>query len=167
MHIYFISTLNCKIFLGVGILDGIRRPPIPPYETTFKKFALVPSWATLVSVGWVEPTPGIVGFRCTQPNLHVAGAVSKYETQQRPGSKPCPRGFFLDQTGRHGQRLYSCETSPKGCHCSWEWLSHAQKITDSRLLSFFSDQAGRSCSEAMSHLQSNYRPKPYLLSIVR
>ena len=70
------------------------------YETTFQNFALVPSWVTSDFVGWVEPSPNFVGFRCTQPNLRVAGAISICETQQRPISKPCPRNFFLDQTGR-------------------------------------------------------------------
>ena len=28
-------------------------------------------------VGWVEPTPGFVGFRYTQPNLHFAGVIAK------------------------------------------------------------------------------------------
>ena len=70
------------------------------YETTFQKLALVLSWATLHFVGWVEPTPDIVGFRCTQPNLHFAGGIAKCETQQRPISKPSPRSFFLGQTGR-------------------------------------------------------------------
>jgi len=45
---------------------------------------LVLSWATLHFVGWVEPTPGFVGFRCTQPNLHFAGVIVKCETQQGP-----------------------------------------------------------------------------------
>ena len=31
----------------------------------------------------LEPTPGFVGFRCTQPNLHVADVIAKCETQQR------------------------------------------------------------------------------------
>jgi hypothetical protein len=75
------------------------------YETTFQKLALVLSWATLHIVGWVEPTPDFVGFRCTQPNLHFGGGIVKCETQQRPISKPSPRSFFFDQTGRFfGQR---------------------------------------------------------------
>jgi hypothetical protein len=45
---------------------------------------LVLSWATLHFVGWVEPTSGFVGFRCTQPNLNFAGVIAKCETQQRP-----------------------------------------------------------------------------------
>ena len=64
-------------------------------------------------VGWVEPTPGFVGFRCTQPNLHVAGAIAKYETQQWPISKLSPRSFYSHQTGARGQRRRSCETTPK------------------------------------------------------
>ena len=38
-------------------------------------------------VGWVEPTPGFVGFRCTQPNLHFAGDIAKCETQQIDSNK--------------------------------------------------------------------------------
>jgi hypothetical protein len=66
----------------------------------FKKLELVLSWATLHFVGWVEPTPGFVGFRCTQPNLHFAGAIVKCETQQRSISEPSPKSFYFDQTGR-------------------------------------------------------------------
>ena len=36
------------------------------YET-FQKLELVLIWTTLHFVGWVEPIPGFVGFRCTQP----------------------------------------------------------------------------------------------------
>jgi len=61
---------------------------------------LVLSWATWYFVGWVEPTPGFVGFRCTQPNLHFAGVIAKCETQQRPISEPSPKSFFFNQTGR-------------------------------------------------------------------
>ena len=53
-------------------------------------------WATLHFVGWVEPTPDFVGFRCTQPNLHFAGVITKCETQQRPISEPCPKSFYFD-----------------------------------------------------------------------
>ena len=53
-------------------------------ETSFQKLELVRSLATLHFVGWVEPTPGFVGFRCTQPNLHFAGVIANCETQQRP-----------------------------------------------------------------------------------
>ena len=60
---------------------------------------LILSWA-LHFVGWVEPTPGFVGFRCTQPNLHFAGGIAKCETQQRPISELSPGSLFLDQTGR-------------------------------------------------------------------
>jgi hypothetical protein len=66
------------------------------YETTFQKLELVLSWAILHFVGWVEPTPGFVGFRCTQPNLHFAGVIAKCETQQRPISEPCPKSFYFD-----------------------------------------------------------------------
>ena len=38
-------------------------------------------------VGSVEPTPGFVGFRCTQPNLHFAGDIAKCETQQIDSNK--------------------------------------------------------------------------------
>jgi hypothetical protein len=38
-------------------------------------------------VGWVEPTPSSFGFRCTQPNLHVDGAITNIETQQLPISE--------------------------------------------------------------------------------
>ena len=50
-------------------------------------------------VGWVEPIPGLVGFRCTQPNLHFAGVIANCITQQRPISEPSPKSFFFDQTG--------------------------------------------------------------------
>ena len=78
---------------------GANGPPPPPTpfppskfrlqftvfnETTFQKLELVLSWATLPFVGWVEPTPGFVGFRCTQTNLHFAGVIAKCKTQQRP-----------------------------------------------------------------------------------
>jgi hypothetical protein len=72
--------------------DSLTRPL---YET-FQKLELVLSWATLHFVGWVEPTPGFVGFRCTQPNLHFAGVIAKCETQQRPISEPTPKSFFSD-----------------------------------------------------------------------
>ena len=49
-----------------------------------QKLELVLSWVTLHFVGWVEPTPDFVGFRFTQPNLHIAGVIAKGETQQRP-----------------------------------------------------------------------------------
>jgi hypothetical protein len=65
-------------------------------ETSFQKLELVLSWATLHFVGWVEPTPGFVGFRCTQPNLHFAGAIAKCETQQLPISEPSPKSFYFD-----------------------------------------------------------------------
>ena len=53
-------------------------------------------------VGWVEPIPGFVGFRCTQPNLHFAGVIANCITQQRPISEPSPKSFFFDQTGFFG-----------------------------------------------------------------
>jgi hypothetical protein len=46
------------------------------------------SCATLYFVGWVEPAPSFVGFRCTQPNLHFAVVIAKCETQQRPIFEP-------------------------------------------------------------------------------
>jgi hypothetical protein len=55
--------------------------------------------ATLQFVGWVELTPSIVGFRCTQPNLHFAGVFARCETQQQPISEPSHNSFFSDQTG--------------------------------------------------------------------
>ena len=51
-------------------------------ETAFQKLELVLSWAAL-HFGWVEPIPGFVGFRCTQPNLHFAGVIANCETQQQ------------------------------------------------------------------------------------
>jgi hypothetical protein len=51
-------------------------------------------WATLNVVGWFEYTPGFVGFRCTQPNLHFAGDIAKCETQQQQISKPSLISYF-------------------------------------------------------------------------
>jgi hypothetical protein len=49
---------------------------------------LVASWATLDFVGWIESSPDFVGcLRPRRTNLHVAGAIYKYETQQRSISK--------------------------------------------------------------------------------
>ena len=55
-----------------------------------------------ILVGWVKPipAPNFVGFRCTQSNLLVAGAIEKCETQHRPISEPSPNNFFFNQTGR-------------------------------------------------------------------
>jgi len=51
----------------------------------YKSWNWLYHWGTLhVVEGWVEPNPVFVGFRCTQPNLHFVGAISKCETQQRP-----------------------------------------------------------------------------------
>jgi hypothetical protein len=47
-------------------------------------------------VGWVEPSPGFVGFRCTQANLHFACSIAKCETQQQPISEPSPESFYFD-----------------------------------------------------------------------
>jgi hypothetical protein len=66
------------------------------YKTTFKKLEFVLSWIILHFVGWVEPTPGFVGFRCTQSNLHFAGAIANCETQQWPISEPSPKSFYFD-----------------------------------------------------------------------
>jgi hypothetical protein len=57
-------------------------------KLNFKKLRLVLSCVPLHFVGWVEPNPGFVGFRCTQSNLHVTGIIAKCETQQRPISEP-------------------------------------------------------------------------------
>jgi hypothetical protein len=54
----------------------------------FKKLRLVLPCFPLHFVGWVEPYPGFVGFRCTQSNLHVTGVIAKCETQQQPISEP-------------------------------------------------------------------------------
>mgnify|MGYP003565873937 CR=1 FL=1 len=78
----------------------------------FKSLELVLFWATLHFIGWGDPTPGFVGFRCTQPNLHFAGFIAKCETQQRPISEPSHESFFFDQTGRFlGRRRRIYETS--------------------------------------------------------
>ena len=76
-----------------------------------QKLELVLSCATLHFVGWVEPAPSFVGFRCTQPNLHFAGVIAKCETQQRPISEPSPKSFFSDQTGRSRPEAAPYETS--------------------------------------------------------
>ena len=54
--------------------------PDTSYETSFPKLELVQSRGTLHFVGWVEPAPDFVGFRCTQPNLHFAGSNAQCET---------------------------------------------------------------------------------------
>ena len=64
------------------------------HETTLQKLNLDPFWATLYFVGWVEPTQGFLGFRCTQPNLQLAGIIAKCETQQRPISEPGPTSLY-------------------------------------------------------------------------
>ena len=77
----------------------------------FKKLELVLSCVPLHFVGWVEPSQGFVGFRCTQSNLHITGIIAKYETQQQPISEASPKKFFSDQTGRFfGQRPLLYET---------------------------------------------------------
>jgi hypothetical protein len=55
---------------------------------------------TLHFVGWVEPTPDFVGFRCTQPNLHFTCSNAQCETQQRQILEPSSKSFYLDLTGR-------------------------------------------------------------------
>ena len=81
---------------GSRKLSDCRGRRFASCETTFQKLELVLYWATLHFVGWVEPTPGFVGFRCTQPNLHFDGVIAKCETQQRPISEPCPKSFYSD-----------------------------------------------------------------------
>jgi hypothetical protein len=99
--VFITIVLHRRIPYLKNLVGQVAPQALPDaYETTFQKLALVPSWSTLDFVGWVEPTPDFVGFRCTQPNLHVASDISKYETQQRLISKSSPRNFFLDQTGR-------------------------------------------------------------------
>ena len=89
----------CQVFHQGG--SGFNsRVPASSCETTFQKLELVLTWATLHFVGWVELTPGFVGFRCTQPNLHFAGVIANCETQQRPISEPSPKSFFFDQNSR-------------------------------------------------------------------
>jgi hypothetical protein len=76
------------------------------YETFISKIGVGSILGHFAFVGWVEPIPGFVGFRCTQPNLHFSGVIAKCETQQRQISEPSPKSFFFDQTGRFsGQRL--------------------------------------------------------------
>jgi hypothetical protein len=63
----------------------------------FMKFIIKLELDLLHFVGWDEPAPSFVGVRCTQPYLlHFAGVIAKYETQQRPISKPGLKIFFLD-----------------------------------------------------------------------
>ena len=50
---------------------------------------ILPS-ATLHFVGWVEPISGSVGFRFTQPNLHLVSSIAQCETQQWPILEPSP-----------------------------------------------------------------------------
>jgi len=50
----------------------------------------------LAIVGWVEPTPGYVGFRCILPKLHFSGVIMKGETQQQPISEPIHDSFLID-----------------------------------------------------------------------
>ncbi len=52
---------------------------------------LILTSATLHFVGWVEPISGYVGFRFTQPNLHVGSSIAQCETQQWPTLEPSPK----------------------------------------------------------------------------
>ena len=66
------------------------------YETSISKIGIGSILGHFAFVGWVEPTPGFVGFRCTQPNLHCGGVIAKCVTQQRPFSEPSPKSFYFD-----------------------------------------------------------------------
>jgi hypothetical protein len=101
--------INYVLCLSSSVADEMHAACVK-----LQMLELVLSCATLHFVGWVEPAPSFVGFRCTLPNLHFAGITAKYETRQRPIYKPSPKCFYSDQTGRFfGQRPRSCETSPK------------------------------------------------------
>jgi hypothetical protein len=100
------------LFLFRLIKLAVGRPAAMLRVKFHFKFDLDQFWATLNFVGWVEPAPSFVGFRCTLPNLHVAGVIAKYETQQRPISKPRLKSLFFDYTGiplASGCRLYTPE----------------------------------------------------------
>jgi hypothetical protein len=60
---------------------------------------ILPS-ATLHFVGWVELISGYVGFRFTQPNLHVVSSIAQCETQQWPILEPSPN-LFITFISRH------------------------------------------------------------------
>ena len=60
----FSSSIKPAVFLAGGRADT-------SYETSLQKLELVLSWATLHFVGWVEPTPGFVGFRRTQGPTYI------------------------------------------------------------------------------------------------
>jgi hypothetical protein len=92
----FLSRSDWTLAASGGAYMKLHYASMALYGTTFQKLELVLSWATLHFVGWVEPTPGFVGFRCTQPNLHFAGVIAKCETQQRPISEPSPKSFYSD-----------------------------------------------------------------------
>jgi hypothetical protein len=66
------------------------------YNISAQKLELVLSWATLHFAGWVEPTPGFVGFLRRRTNLHFAGVIANCETQQQPISEPSSKSFFFD-----------------------------------------------------------------------
>jgi hypothetical protein len=61
---------------------------------------LVSGWTTLHFVGWVAPSEGFVGFRSTQPNLHIPDVITEFETQQQPITDPNLKSFFSDRPGR-------------------------------------------------------------------
>ena len=93
IFVVFLSSLfKVSFSIRLAVFSGQRRCAC---ETSFQKLELALSWATLHFVGWVEPTPDFVGFRCTQPNLHFAGVIANCETQQRPISEPSPKCFFF------------------------------------------------------------------------
>jgi hypothetical protein len=53
-----------------------------------ENWGLIPASGALLFVGWVEPIAGYVGFRFTQPNLHVVSSIVLCETQQWPILEP-------------------------------------------------------------------------------
>ena len=89
-----------------GVGSTSRRPPFH-----YSYFSLSPNNGIIFGiglgsnighglfVGWAVPTPGFVGFRCTQTNLHFAGAITKGETQQPSISEPSPKSFYFNQSG--------------------------------------------------------------------
>jgi len=60
-------------------------------DDRIKNWGLILSSATLLFVGWVEPISRYVGFRYTQPNLHVVSSIVQCETQQWPILEPSPK----------------------------------------------------------------------------
>jgi hypothetical protein len=97
------STFISFFFDQTGRFSGQRRRSC---ETSLPKLELIQSSGTLHFVGWVEPTPDFVGFRCTQPNLHFAGLNAQCETQQWQILESSSKSFYFDLTGRFfGRRL--------------------------------------------------------------